>query len=817
MIAQGNHMAKKNSSGGGLIIVVIIIGMLMKYWQVVLTLGSVALVIWAIVKLMKGPSGAQTPMSLHKTSFPTNLPPSPPSKPLTHISMPTLKIEVTTSSSRTSSMDDSAYQPYHSNSYVNMTNSQKASPDSVWIPQGRTIEYQGHSIPGGLIYFGTGLPNLRGYGPEPALIDPAYKIDKNNPDREGQNMNYWPSYDQSHPASRAAFLEWLSTGRKEPNAYIGYVFLYFYGLERRALADAKTSIAAKAEINTILAEAKRLLAIYGGNRSFRGYCCSFIDLIQTSGATERLYKNPPSYTLPSYEIPSSIKVGLGQMAADGMLLPPQWALAWVLTDPMTPRRTPVHRCREEFGKLFCLKFAEKYGEGSKLKLNKTKLKSSYRPASPTFNGAIEIPLDGIFDVTVLKEPINTLRIIADLCSNELDTYSRYLGRKNSDKDSIEATVLLPQALLDMHDGKEYRNLSAWLQEQALTELPVKVSFSQLLQHVPSIVRDSFGKREATAIAQVFSRLGVGMEPDPRFGSFIPKADQDIILFELSGTASNSPSAGYASATVVLHLASAVACANGSIDPSEERHLQEHLETWLHLTSDEKIRLRAHTHWLLSSFPGMNGVKKRLEVLNREQRESLGRFLVGVAQADGYIDPLEMKILTKIYEMLGLDSNSLYSHAHSAAIEPVTIQVPDFSKPQGYAIPAPPPKPSDGISLDMSSVEAKLAETVAVSAILHNIFTEDEPTTPHDAPSEPTSSDIAIAGLDPESFAFMQVLASKLMWARQELEQLASEHNLMLDGTLDSINDASFDHFGGPFFEGDDPIEIDAEFAKEIAV
>lgn len=62
---------------------------------------------------------------------------------------------------------------------------------------------------------------------------------------------------------------------------------------------------------------------------------------------------------------------------------------------------------------------------------------------------------------------------------------------------------------------------------------------------------------------------------------------------------------------------------------------------------------------------------------------------------------------------------------------------------------------------------------------------------------------------------MQVLASKLVWAREELEQLAADHNVMLDGTLDSINDASFDHFGGPFFEGDDPIEIDPEIVGRL--
>ena len=213
---------------------------------------------------------------------------------------------------------------------------------------------------------------------------------------------------------------------------------------------------------------------------------------------------------------------------------------------------------------------------------------------------------------------------------------------------------------------------------------------------------------------------------------------------------------------------------------------------------------------------MNGVKRRIEVLSLERRESLGRFLVGVAQADGYIDQMEMKILTKIYEMLGLDTQSLYSHAHAAAVEPVTVQTVDFAKPKGYAIPAPPPKPTTGVFLDMSAIEAKLAETVAVSAILNNIFTGEEPATARTSAPEPTVPDVAVAGLDPESFTFMQVLASKLIWARNELEQLASEHNLMLDGTLDCINDASFDHFGGPFCEGDDPIEINAEYAKEIA-
>lgn len=150
-----------------------------------------------------------------------------------------------------------------------------------------------------------------------------------------------------------------------------------------------------------------------------------------------------------------------------------------------------------------------------------------------------------------------------------------------------------------------------------------------------------------------------------------------------------------------------------------------------------------------------------------------------------------------------------------AASPVTVQPAASVKQRGYAIPAAP-KQSHSFSLDMSSVETKLAETVAVSAILKDIFAEDVPVPSQTTVPESATTEASIAGLDAESFSFMQALASKHIWARDELEKLANHHSLMLDGTLDSINDASYDHFGGPFFEGDDPIEINPEFAKELS-
>lgn len=844
-------MARKNSGGGGAALIgLLILGAIVKYWAILFPLAVVGLLIWVLAKLAKSwPSSTATAIPEKKAAFiDQSMSPT--------ITDPTSKLQakcaycgttglhnVIRTTDNTTDFGCSAcgksfftYNntsshvivtcqanplPSQPNQSVSGACSQPASSvsaDSLWVPCGRTIQVAGYSIPGGMIYHGTGLKSVNQHDDEPALIRPKLKVDTANPDRSGSNMGYWPSYSQIHPTSRAAFLEWLSTGRKDPKTNIGYVFIFFYGLERRALVDAKESAAARNEIPAIVTEVKRLLSIYGENNSFRGYASKFLDAIQASQVTAPLYRTAPQIDNGcSWEIPLTLKIALGQVANDGVPLPAEWALAWAENDPSMPRRMPSQRCQAEFRELFKIRYSEKMGEGLKLKPNKTRLKASYYAATSSFRGNVEIPISDLPDVTETTGPANKIRDIANACTDELEGYSRYLGRNPDGRNSIEATAYLPQPLLNKHAGKDFQGLNNWLSVQVHSDTPESFSFSILLEHIPSIKPEGFGKKEATALANLLAKMKVGIEPDPRFGNFIPKAGQDVVLFKISDNAPNSPSTEYSAATVILHLASAVASADGSIDSAEERHLEEHVETWLHLSPDEKTRLRAHTQWLLSAFPGMNGVKKRIEVLKQGQKESLGRFLVGVAQADGYIDPTEMKTLTKIYEMLGLDTQSLYSHAHAAAVEPVTVQTADFVKPQGYAIPTPPAKPSEGIALDMSTIEAKLAETVAVSAILNNIFAEDEPASTQAAVTEPTVTDIAIAGLDPESFTFMQVLASKLIWAREELEKLAADHSLMLDGTLDSINDASFDHFGGPFFEGEDPIEINAEYSKEIAV
>ena len=114
------------------------------------------------------------------------------------------------------------------------------------------------------VYVGSGLgPSARiGGAWGPALLVPDPKVSWTRPDHEGRRMGYWPSYSGDRSGVPGGISHWLASGRKEPAAYIGYVFLFFYGIERRVLVDAQTSLG-QGRDRRAAREVERLLAIYG--------------------------------------------------------------------------------------------------------------------------------------------------------------------------------------------------------------------------------------------------------------------------------------------------------------------------------------------------------------------------------------------------------------------------------------------------------------------------------------------------------------------------------------------------------------------------
>lgn len=261
-----------------------------------------------------------------------------------------------------------------------------AAPTGGWVPRGVAVTVAGRQIPGGMIYVGTGVASAAGHGIEPALIDPRLRVDWARPDWQGLGFSYWPSYDRIPEQARAAYLSWLAGTRDQP-VQIGYVFLYFYGLERRALTDLGIS-ATDPELELIVAEVNRLLAIYGpASSSFDGYASSFLNLLSAVKAVHEPISPPDHHAAKrSWEIPLTVRIGLGRFVAAGRPIPASWALSLVRTHPEAYLRTPAKRCPDEFDALFKLRYCAKYGDGMVVAAPKATVSVTYRPASAGFRG-----------------------------------------------------------------------------------------------------------------------------------------------------------------------------------------------------------------------------------------------------------------------------------------------------------------------------------------------------------------------------------------------------------------------------------------------
>ena len=130
-----------------------------------------------------------------------------------------------------------------------------------------------HIIPNGMVYVGhPNSPSAAGLG---CVIDPSLRIVLPIRGGASEEIGYWPSYQSITPSARGAFLQWLSSGKSDPDVGIGYVFLYFYGLERRLLVDRPASD----EEAVLVGEIQRLRSIYAGNGSFESYSSKLIEAV----------------------------------------------------------------------------------------------------------------------------------------------------------------------------------------------------------------------------------------------------------------------------------------------------------------------------------------------------------------------------------------------------------------------------------------------------------------------------------------------------------------------------------------------------------
>ena len=666
-----------------------------------------------------------------------------------------------------------------------------------------------------MVYVGRGARAGDFNEPDNAFIDPSKNAASRGGDYEGKGMDYWPNYSAINARSRATYLDWLSGSRSDTRYNVGYVFLYFYGLERRVFVD-KTDPQERADI---VAEVRRLLEIYGDNHSIRRYLGAFID---TTSLLESGSAPQPVFEHDGYEMPANVLLALGSMAAHGVPLSSDWLLSWFLCHPETRLRTPAKRAFAEFKAYFRHLFDQEYPDGLKIRTPKRRLKLQYHASSGNFAKDLSEYLGDIPDVSGLSAPLRIAQKIADASADGLDKYSRYLGRNPDGKGTIEAHAVLPEALWPSFPCPEKEDLQTWATTQI--ESGGLVPVEDVVERLEGARPDKIGKRQLIGVADALARLGVGMAPDPRFALRKPQSGEPVVLFHLPQDTRTieSPGDAYRSAILNLAVATLVAHADGQIDHAERQHLAGQIDGNQSVTEAERGRLYANLSWMIAVPPDIGMLRTRLRNAPEDRRGALGQLAVVAAGADGAIDPEEIRVIERLYTVLGLERERVYADLHelTSAPEPVTVRPADRTTREFVIPSAPPETPADAVTLDAARVSAVMADTARVSQVLGDIFSDgDDDVEAAESivcvDDSVIDADDGFSGLDVPHRAVVSVLITRHRWTEDEIAGLADEHQLMAAGALEAINEWAFDRFDDALIEEYDGYEINGDIVQQL--
>ncbi|CNK62411.1 hypothetical protein yaldo0001_14430 [Yersinia aldovae ATCC 35236] len=671
-----------------------------------------------------------------------------------------------------------------------------------WLRPGELAVVAGLSLPDGMIYIGNKYKSNR-TGAEPAFINPSMDVASEEIDISLPLTDNTPDYSTCSPEARRAYLQWLSEGRKSPTAHIGYVFLFFYGLEHRVLIDAGIDTTAKKELPIIEIEINRLLNIYGKHNAFNHYAQNLLVYIARVNIEQKLYLSPPPLSRDaSTELPLALLVGLGQLAVDQKPLPASWALAWGEADPAINQATSMAHCADVFSQLFQQRYQAQYGDGFLLSVNKTKLQVFYRPASAGLMGQEFFHQIGdLPNVAVCKSHRDKLRSIFETCQKDLDIYNRFASVNPQKKSTLEGQLLLPMPLWSEALKTELESIKARVGYGLLLTTLDEI-FTRLSIACATKPPERLSRSQVMALSYALASLQVGIEPDVRADNRTPTLQDTVALFPIESMLAESASfAAYRVTMLAVELACAAVMIDGRIAEPESIILTRHIDAWSYLSPGQRMRLKAYLQPGIRKSNTLLALKNNLEPLSVENRRAIARFLAHLIQAEGTITPQEVQFLERVYKRFALDSKLVYSDLDSRAT-PMTLSLP---------------APTSEVINDTDRVNLLKNESQALVERLETLFATETVAAPQEAEISAQSMAAICAEMKADSITFLKLLISRDAWQREKLADIAADMEIKLDDVLIEINRKVLAAFDSPLITGDAIVMINREISAALMI
>lgn len=701
----------------------------------------------------------------------------------------------------------------------------RAKTKLVWHAPSEPLIHAGLMIDAGMVFVSERALQWPG---EPSAIISSISVAE-IPAHPSADFGYYPSYDRISAEQRRCYLEWLADGRKDidpAQRSLGYVFLFFYGVERRVFLDGDRD-------PRLIEELVRLLEHYGSahkSRSLRSY---FLQLLHFAGwqlGSDAYRALWPRFLEFDSDRPDEdgLRFVLANLYQRGE--PLDWTVAYrlALSDVESRRSTVVARAQEKFFALFERRFRERFGDGLNLEAAKQEAMVQYRPAS---NALVQIRYQQrgqnrlelrIPNVSGLHSQFKPLPAIWNSCVEDLSGYSRALA---SNKQGQSAVLAKWQALpAELRQAEDHPLKSAF--DELVANAPHENDYTFLPTGTLATLAGISERAKLTAaqgydISELINGLGWNLAPDPRITGLPLSWDQEVALYRVDA---HQPAPNEVIGVVrLLYLALTVAAADGVVESQEIESFYRLVASQLpsenhwHPIRATEASLRRDPHVAVRSLPQMS------KLIPPENRQFVLRLLSHIAAADSEVSLDELKVLRRIARAFQLEPDSAEKlFREDEAFQAVTIAAGERGRERGEPIPNRPTDDSHKFALDEERIKALTQETHEVISMLSVVMAEPEdeaPCPPADtpAPPSPPSADVPwLSGIGERYRGAVLTLVRHDALTPTDFDCIAAEHRLLPDDLFDSINTWADDTFGDFLLERGENVRIFRSLIPELA-
>jgi hypothetical protein len=473
-----------------------------------------------------------------------------------------------------------------------------------------------------------------------------------------------------------------------------------------------------------------------------------------------LQRLPPPYASPDeWAVPLAILALRGEKVSDlvaGFLL----SSAWDRITPFLPRE----RCPFELRDNFELLFQEAHPHGIDLEVSAKARPFAYVPLNDLLIKSPQSAIHPRLGVTNAADIYRRIVSLGSTAAAQLEVFARSIvtrtGQRVEYGEAPPNWAALPRVLKIKH---------GWI-DSLRSRLAQKEVWS--FEDLAAVSGVPFGGSAAPKVRASIAMAGFAMEPDPVLGTGKPKSEVWVRrMVEGAAVEPNKEVEGF----LVMAQIGASLC-HGTREGGLA--LMEGLASFFSISGPERERLAFSCDWLAANPPKVN--KLVFQRVPARRRSQFQEVLLAWATRNGPPSAAQTHFLAKAWDHLQYDEKDLFSR---------------LSSPRA---PRPRSGPATAV-VDPVALEAKRRETQQASALLSEVFQEEEAPAPQEPPRRSEDKVLSlILRLSPGEMG------------AEDFRTLCQEMGLLPSQAYDAVNERALDEAGDNVLYGEDPIEVDGE-------